>query len=196
MEDNRIEKLRLEQEIEALNARINGEVVTPASNGLVLTIKGEEFECRRVGTSWQMMQFSKARQAASINVPDVIAGHDKDACECSACNRRRMLEEKRNDAGMVMLATLHDTAMVLLQPHERDRFREFMNDESMSEEGIKPGELEEAIGAVIAAAGGEEGKADTPTSPRSSTSSTRTSTSAPVDLSDKATAEIVTHSAT
>lgn len=206
VEDNRIEKLRLEREIEQLNDRLRaeqGEVVTPPSDGLCLIIKGEAFECRRVGTSWQMMQFSKAQQAANVRVPDPIEGHVKedngkkvDECDCGACKKRRALEEKRNNAGMAMLATLHDTAMVLLKPSERDRFRDFMNDASMSDEGIEPGELESAIGEVIAAAGGEEGKAGTRTSRRSSTSSTSTNASAPADLSDKATAEIVGHGTT
>lgn len=201
------DKLRLEQEIERLNARlhdesVSGEVTTPPSNGLVLTIKGEEFECRRVGTSWQMMQFSKAQQAANIHVPKAIDGHTSevdgetiDECECGACKKRRALEEKRNEAGMKMLAALYDTAMVLLKPGERDRFREFMDEQAMSEEGISNGELEKAIGETIAAASGESGKAGTRTQRPSSTSSTSTSTSAPADLSGKATAEVVTHGA-
>lgn len=165
---------------------VEGDVVTPPSNGLELIIKGEGFECRRVGTSWQMMQFSKAQQAASITVPR-DPGHDA-KCVCPMCARRKSLEDKRNEAGMKMLSALFDTAMVLLKPHERDRFREFMDEQSLSEDGIKPGELEEAIGNVIALAGGEEaGKADTATSQPSSLSSPNTSTSVVLDSSAKGT---------
>lgn len=211
MEDNRIEannhpmtqalhgddteKLRLQKEIETLNARlrnesVDGEVVTPLSDGLCLIIKGESFECRRVGTTWQMMQFSKAQQAANIRVPKET-GHAKD-CECHADKRRKELEDKRNDAGMLMLSALHDVAMVLLKPAERDRFREFMSDQGMTDEGIDPGELEEAIGKTIAAASGESGKAGGTTQAPSSDSSTTTNANAPHDLSSKGTAEIVT----
>src|SRR5438874_8831821 len=94
---------------------VEGEVVTPPSNGLVLAIGDEEFECRRVGTSWQMMQFAKAQQAANTFIPTRLLEDDP---------RRKALEAKRNEAGMKMLATLYDTAMVLLKPGERDRFAE------------------------------------------------------------------------
>ena len=164
---------------------VTGEVVTPASNGLVLTIKGEDFECRRVGTTWQMMQFSKAQQAANITVPRAN-GHDDD-CKCPQCKRRAELETKRNEAGMKMLSALYDTAMVLLKPGERDRFREFMDEQALTEEGINPGELEEAIGNVIAAAGGESGKAGSRTSRPSSASSNNTNTSVVHVLSDRGT---------
>lgn len=203
------DKLELQREIERLNDRlrteqsVNGEVVTPPSDGLVLIVRGEDFECRRVGTTWQMMQFSKAQQAANIRVPDAIEGHVTkvdgkvtDNCDCRPCVKRRELEEKRNEAGMKMLSALYDTAMVLLKPSERDRFREFMDEAGMSEEGINNGELEEAIGKTIAAASGESGKAGGTTPQHSSTSSTRTNESAPHDLSNKATAEVVTHDAT
>lgn len=178
MED--IDYTRAQQIIDEHNARnsgsVSGEVVTPASNGLVLIIKDEEFECRRVGTTWQMMQFSKAQQAANITVPRDPGHHE--GCNCPLDKRRRELEDKRNEAGMKMLSALYDTAMVLLKPNERDRFREFMDEQSMTEDGINPGELEEAIGNVIAAAGGEQGKAGSRTSQHSSVSSEISSTSA------------------
>jgi len=131
------------------------------------------------------MQFSKAQQAASINVPR-DPGHDE-GCTCPLDKRRKELEEKRNEAGMKMLSALYDTAMVLLKPAERDRFREFMDEQSMTEDGIDPGELEEAIGNVIAAAGGEQGKAGSRTSRRSSASSESMSTSVAHVSPDKAT---------
>jgi hypothetical protein len=185
MED--IDVTRAQEIIDAHNSRtaVVGEVVTPPSNGLALVIKGEEFECRRVGTTWQMMQFSKAQQAASITVPR-DPGHDEN-CECPLDKRRKELETKRNEAGMKMLSALYDTAMVLLKPAERDRFREFMDEQSMSEDGIDAGELEEAIGNVIAAAGGEKGKAGSRTSRHSSASSTNTNTSVARVSPDKGT---------
>ncbi len=183
MED--IDVTRAQQIIDEHNKAVSGEVVTPPSNGLALVIKDEEFECRRVGTTWQMMQFSKAQQAASITVPR-DPGHDE-GCTCPLDKRRKELEEKRNEAGMKMLSALYDTAMVLLKPSERDRFREFMDEQSMSEDGIDAGELEAAIGNVIAAAGGESGKAGTRTSRRSSASLPSTSTTVAHVSPDKGT---------
>lgn len=186
MED--IDVTRAQQIIDEHNAKntaVTGEVVTPPSNGLALVIKGEEFECRRVGTTWQMMQFSKAQQAANIAVPR-DNGHDE-GCVCPMCKRRKELEDKRNSAGMMMLSALYDTAMVLLKPAERERFKSFMDEQAMSEEGIDNGELEEAIGNVIAAAGGEQGKAGTRTSRQSSASSGSTSTTVARVSPDKGT---------
>lgn len=177
------DKLELERQIEELNARlrnesVSGEVVTPPSNGLVLIVRDHEFECRRVGTSWQMMQFAKAQQAANITIPKGMAPDHP---------RRKELEEKRNRAGMLMLSTLHDTAMTLLKPSERESFRSYMDELSLSDEPLMPGELEEAIGNTIAASAGEEpGKADTPTPRHSSESSPTTSEPvAVISLNDK-----------
>ncbi len=193
MED--IDVTRAQQIIDAHNSRaVEGDVVTPPSNGLVLIIKGHEFECRRVGTSWQMMQFSKAQQAASITIPKGLGAGHADNCECGQCARKADLEEKRNAAGMKMLSALYDTAMVLLKPGERDRFREFMDEQGLTEEGIDNGELEEAIGNVIAAAAGETpGKAGTPTRPPSSDSSQSPNTSVVHASSDKATDGVSVH---
>lgn len=194
-------KTDLEREIDVLNARLaeqnaaaiaQTDVYEPAtSSGIFLTIRDQEFECRRVGTSWQMMQFSKAQQAANITIPKRI--HEK-GCTCHLCKRVNELENRVNKAGMLMLATLYDTAMTLLKAPERDRFKEYMEDISLSDEPLKPGELEEAIGNVIAAAGGEEpGKADTPTSPQSSFSSPIENENVSViSLADKKAANVTT----
>lgn len=186
-------KNELERELEVLRAKlaanedtkadvVEGEIDTPPSNGLVLRIGDEEFECRRVGTSWQMMQFAKAQQAANTHIPTRLLPDDP---------RRIAAEAKRNEAGMKMLATLYDTAMVLLKPGERDRFASYMDELSASEEGLKPGELEEAIGNVIANAGGEQGKAGSRTSQPSSSSSENTSPSMQVVSFEKGTVEAV-----
>lgn len=187
------DKLELERQIDELNARIkaqesgavSGDVVTPPSNGLVLMVRDRDFECRRVGTSWQMMQFAKAQQAANISVP---SGLSKDH------PRRKELEEKRNRAGMLMLSTLFDTAMTLLKPSEREAFKDYMEELSLSDDPLKPGELEECIGNVIAASAGEEpGKADTQSPQSSSTSSPTTSEPvAVISLQDKRPANATT----
>lgn len=157
---SRAEELRAElARIENTEA-LSGDVVTEPSNGLELVIKGEAFACRRVSTSWQMMQFAKAQREANISIPKGMPADSP---------KRKELEERRNNAGMAMMALLLDTAMILLQPGERDRFRLFMDTVSYSDDGLDQGELENAIGDVIAAAGGERGKAEQPTASHSST---------------------------
>lgn len=178
---SRAEELRAELARIENNEAVTGDVVTEPSNGLELVIKGEAFACRRVSTSWQMMQFAKAQREASITVPKNMPEGPQ----------RTKLEERRNNAGMAMMALLLDTAMILLQPHERDRFRAFMDEISYSDEGLDQGELENAIGNVIAAAGGESGKAERPTASHSSASPTKDKESIQVISLDKGTVEIV-----
>lgn len=132
--------------------------------GIYLSIRGEDFECRRVSISWQMMQFAKAQRAANITIPSALPEDSP---------KRKELEEKRNEAGMKMMSLLLDSALILLKPHERERFEQYMDE--VSEDGLELGELENAIGAVIAAAGGQEGKAGPTTSAPSSASSQTTS---------------------
>ncbi len=140
----------------ALEGTIDGE------GGIYLKIRDREFECRKVSTTWQMMKFAKAQRAANITIP---SGLPKDS------PKRKELEEKRNAAGMQLLELLLETAMILLKPHERDDFESYMDE--ISAEGLEPNELENAIGDVIAAAGGEEGKAEpTTVSPSSASSGT------------------------
>lgn len=143
---------------EALEGSIDGE------GGIYLSIRGEDFECRRVSISWQMMQFAKSQRAANITIPKGLPDDSP---------KRKELEEKRNEAGMKMMSLLLDSALILLKPHERERFETYMDE--VSEDGLELGELENAIGAVIAAAGGQEGKAEATTSTPSSASSQTTS---------------------
>lgn len=139
----------------ALEGTIDGE------GGIYLVIREREFECRRVSTTWQMMKFAKAQREANVTIP---SGLPQDS------PKRKELEDKRNKAGMQMLELLLETALVLLKPHERDEFQSYMDE--ISADGLKPNELEEAIGNVIAAAGGEEaGKAEQTTASPSSASS-------------------------
>lgn len=147
------------------NDVVEGPVVD-GEGGIYLEVGGEKFECRRVSTSYQMMKFAKAQQTANVVVPKNMPAGPK----------RTELEEKRNAAGMQMMAVMLETVMILLKPRERERFDEFMAEKSMSDEGIKPSELEDAIGEVIAAVGGEsdKGKAEQATASLSSESSQTT----------------------
>lgn len=173
-----IEKLEAQleaaREAEALTGDIDGE------GGIYLTIKGEQFECRRVSVSWQMMKFAKAQRDANVVIPK---GLPKDS------QRFKDLSAKRNSAGMLMMAVMLETVNILLKPHERDRFDEFMETASM--DGLEPNELENAIGEVIAAVGGEQGKAQQHSAQPSSSSSGTISENAPEGLSLKDTAEVV-----
>jgi hypothetical protein len=152
----RAELARLEQD-----QPVSGEVVD-GHGGIQLVVRGESFECRRVSTSWQMMQFAKAQRESRITVPK---GLPEDS------PKRKELEERRNNAGMRMMALLLDTCMILLKPGERQRFEDFMDAASADDEGLESGELENAIGDVIAAAGGEQGKAEPIIASQSSVSS-------------------------
>src|SRR5690348_1934913 len=167
MEDPRIAALKAEIEAEQTSA-LEGEVFD-GKGGIYLTIRDEEFECRRVSVSWQMMQFAKAQRAANLTVP---SGLPKDS------PKRKEIEEKRSAAGMKMMSLLLDTINVLLKPHERERFEEYMDE--ISADGLEQGEREDAIGSVIAAVGGEQGKAERTTSTQSSASSQTTSENAQV----------------
>jgi hypothetical protein len=113
--------------------------------GVFLHVGGEAFECRKVSVTWHMMRFAKAQKAArAIKVPDHLP---KDNPE------RKAAEEKQNELGMDLLAVMYDVIMVILKPHERERFEEFM-----STAEVKPQELEDAIGEAIAEIGGGKGK--------------------------------------
>ena len=166
-------------ELRAELARLEGESVSgevvDGKGGVYLTIRNEDFECRKVSVTWQMMQFAKAQRAAQVTIP---SGLTKDS------PRRKELEDQRNAAGMSLTRIMLDTIMVLLKPHERERFEEYMD--KVSSEGLEPNELEEAIGNVIAAIGGNEddkGKDNPAASSQSSESSTQTSEKRVVNLS-------------
>lgn len=132
--------------------------------GVYLTIGDEQFECRRVSTSYQMMKFAKAQREAQVHIP---SGLPKES------EKYKALTAKRNAAGMAMMATMLETITILLKPHERERFDTYMTDVSMGE-GLEPNALENAIGEVIAAVGGEQGKAGQNTASPSSDSSETT----------------------
>lgn len=112
---------------------------------IYLELGDEKFECRRVAITWQMMKFAVTQRDAKINVPKHLDAKDP---------KRLALEEKRNEAGMRLLAIMHDTVMILVKPDERDRFEEFM-----STAELEPNTLESAIGTLISQLGGsDEGK--------------------------------------
>jgi len=164
------------------NTVIDGSDIVDGEGGLYLTIRDEAFELRRVSINYQMMKFAVARRNADVHVPEHLPEKDP---------RRVKAEEKRNAAGMEIMALLLDATNILLKPHERDRFDQFMTELSMSDEGLKPGELEEAIGAAMAAVGGaeEKGKAPVNTSSDSSPGSENTKPNVRVISSRKVTPE-------
>lgn len=116
--------------------------------GLNLNIRDEAFECRHVDVSYQMMKFAVAQRKAQVVIPKGMPEGP----------RKTELETKRNAAGMTLMDIMLSTVMILLKPHERERFDTFMEDLGMSDNPLKPGEFQDAIGEVIAAAGGQEGK--------------------------------------
>lgn len=177
----------LRKELAALEAEEAHTGTIDGEGGIYLTVGGESFECRKVSTSYQMMKFADAQRKAQVNIP---SGLPKDH------PRYKKLMEQRNNAGMQMMAIMFETVQILLKPGERERFDTYMTEVSM-DKGLDPNELENAIGDVIAAAGGEEGKAGQTTASHSSESYETTSESAQVysfskgGLQDKQPAEIV-----
>lgn len=177
-------KAELERQIKELQSQVVTEpeamtgTIDGAHDGLTLVIRDEEFECRRVDVSYQMMKFAVAQRKAQVPIPKNMPKGPK----------REELEAKRNAAGMSLMDTMLSTVMILLKPHERERFDAFMEEIGMSEKPLLPGEFQEAIGEVISAAGGQEGKGsreETTSSPSSSSLPTTNVTS--VDFSsDKA----------
>lgn len=152
--------------------------VVDGEGGIFLNIGDRQFECRKVSTTWQMMQYAKARKKVeTIHVPTHLPEDDP---------RRTEAEEKRNAAGMDMLALLLETAEVILKPRERESFASYMDELSMSEKGLDQGELEKAISAAISEVGGQ-GKAGENTSSQSSTTSANTSQNVRVISSNKVT---------
>lgn len=172
-------KLRAElEEMDRENNSLTG-TIDGAHDGLTLNVRDESFECRHVDVSYQMMKFAVAQRKANVVIP---TGLDKES------QRYRDLSEQRNEAGMMLMATMLETVNILLKPHERQRFDTYMSEVSMSDSPLKPGEFQDAIGEVIAAAGGQQGKDEKgqTTSSPSYSSSTETSVSYVESSSEKA----------
>lgn len=181
--DHTVEELERQlAELRGNKSSANADVVEGTIDGiddaLYLYLRGEKFECRRVSTTYPMMKFAKAQRDAQIDIPKGLPDDNP---------RKIELTKKRNEAGMLMMSLLLETANILLKPSERERFDEYATELSMSEEGMKLGELEDALGEVIAAAGGEKGKAQPTTSPESSASSGTTKPNSVVSLQSRAT---------
>lgn len=118
------------------------------SDTVYLELNDKKFECRRVSVSWQMMKFAVAQREAATPIP-----HPKEfelATHREICKSCADVSSKRNNAGMTLMATMHDTILRLLRPSERERFEEYMIDAE-----LEPEELENAIGEVIAAIGSQ-----------------------------------------
>ncbi len=158
---------------------VTGSVVD-GEGGIYLTVRDEAFEIRRVSISYPMMKFAQARRKAEVHIPKHLPEDDP---------RRKKAEATRNAAGMEIMALLLDATQILLKPNERDRFDSYMMELSMTDEGLKPGELEEAISQAMAAVGEvEEGKQES-TSSTSSNGSPKTSQNVRVISSRKVTRE-------
>ncbi len=112
------------------------------ADAIYLDLGEEKFECRRVAITWQMMKFAVTQRNARVQIPTHLPEEHP---------KRKAAEEKRNAAGMELLAIMHDTILILIKPDERDRFEEFM-----STAELKPNELESAIGSVISQLGGAD----------------------------------------
>lgn len=156
--------------------------VFDGEGGLYMTIRDEHFEIRQVSVNYPMMKFAQARRKSETHIPKHLPEDDP---------RRKAAEEKRNEAGLEMMALLLDAIQILLKPRERERFDAFMTELSMSDEGLKNGELEAAIGQAMATVGEamDKGKAGDSSSSASSNSSPSTSENVRVISSNKATAE-------
>lgn len=146
---------------------VDGTVVD-GQGGVYFKLRDEEFEIRRVSISYPMMKFARARRAANIRVPDHLPETDP---------RRIKAEEKRNEAGMEIMALLLDAVNILLKPSERDRFDSYVTELSYSDEGLKQGELEEAINAAMAAVGEADDKGKAPDSSSQDSSNGQPTTS-------------------
>jgi hypothetical protein len=134
----------------ALEGSIDGE------GGVTLDVGDERFECRKVSVSWEMMKFAIAQTEARTRYAHPVDDEDDDDARdehnetCKSC---AAIAVKRNDAGMRLMVIMHNVILKLLKPRERERFEEFMVDAA-----LKPNELEEAIGDVMSALGGDKGK--------------------------------------
>lgn len=177
-------KAELERQIKELQSKVTTEdepmsgTIDGAHDGLNLYIRDEVFECRRVDVSYQMMKFAVAQRKAQVAIPKNMPDGP----------RKTDMEAKRNAAGMSLMDTMLSTVMILLKPHERERFDAFMEELGMSEKPLLPGEFQEAIGEVISSAGGQEGKdsKEETTSSHSSSSSQTTNVTSVDFSSDRA----------
>lgn len=177
IDDLKAELARLENE--KTPDTVEGTVVD-GEGGLFITIRDESFEIRRVSVSYPMMKFAQARRKADVHIPESFHKDDP---------RRKRMEEKRNEAGMEIMALLLDAMQILLKPKERERFDQYLTELSMSDEGLKPGELEDAIGEAMSLVGEttDKGKAGDNSSSSSSNSSPATSENVRVISSNKVT---------
>lgn len=151
---------------DALEGTIELSTDVDDDDGVYLILGTQMFGCRSVSVSWQMMKFAVAQRNANAPIPHPKDFENKKHLElCKSCAD---ISKRRNDAGMSLMTTMHDTVLILLQPEERERFEEFM----ITAE-LEPEELENAIGNVIAAVGSGKGKAKG-TSSHSSESSEKT----------------------
>lgn len=109
---------------------------------LEIKVAGRSFPIRRVGVTWQLMQFAKAQRAAQAPVPELDPDMPLNIQEDIQAKRA-----KREEAGQQLLLVMYSTINKLLRPEVRDDFAEFLDDPDTV---LEPDELETAIGNAIA----------------------------------------------
>lgn len=117
----------------------------PTAKGVYLTLGGESFRCRNTSVSWHMMEFGAAQQKAARANPVHKDNDEGKPCKCPACEEA---SKARAEAGMDMMAAMRKLILAVIVKSERDRFLKFMDEAELDN-----GELEEAIGNVIAELG-------------------------------------------
>lgn len=128
------------------------------SESIYLEVDKEKFECRKTSVSWHMMQFGHAQREASRikpphkegECPKVEGEEDK---KCAAC---LTAIEQRNQAGVDLMAAMRSLILKVIKPDERERFIHYMDEDADLDEG----ELESAIGDVLAQLGGQDTQKD------------------------------------
>lgn len=132
-----------------------GEVDDEVDDNIYLKLGAEQFACRTVGLTWEMMKFAKAQRVAQLKAPHPAVDGEGEPHTCKAC---KAVEDKKNAAGTDAMIGLHSMITKVLKPEERDRFNDFMDDAE-----LEPNELESALGEVVSELGKErdtdEGKA-------------------------------------
>lgn len=107
-----------------------------SDSDVFLYLGGEQFACRRLGTTWEVMRQTKiSRLYDRLGDPDRYPKDDP---------RREETRNKRNELMGDLIVMQHDMVMKLLKPYERDRFMVFME---TAELGLD--ELDTALGDLI-----------------------------------------------
>lgn len=109
---------------------------------LEIKVAGRAFPIRRVGVTWQLMQFAKAQREAQKPVPELDPDMPLNVQEDTLAKRAA-----REAAGQDLLLVMFTTINKLLRPEVREDFAKFLDDPDTD---LEPDELETAIGNAIA----------------------------------------------